>query len=122
MPAAKDITLKDILSDKPERFPVGVGITAIMGKMLTTTSRWKKAIVLIEEDTGRRQIRFYGWMRLKDARTGEDAWRVRQKFNVSIGYVHIIIDALRVWLETEREKRVKVVEKDMEEEGEVVEV
>ncbi|MFW9990486.1 MAG: hypothetical protein ACFFD4_00360 [Candidatus Odinarchaeota archaeon] len=63
-----------------EGFPVGSGVNIIRGKILTKTTSWLKAVVLVETG-GKKQIRLYGWQKDK-----EGNYKVRQKFNISKGY------------------------------------
>lgn len=74
------MSLRELLTDNTEEFPVSKTIKVIAGKRLAKTAQWLKAIVLIETG-GRHQIRLYGWQKNK---AGE--WKVRQKFNISQGY------------------------------------
>ncbi len=77
-----DMSLRELLPDNPEEFPVSKTIKVVAAKRLAKTASWLKAIVLVEMSGGKKhQIRLYGWQKNK---AGE--WKVRQKFNISQGY------------------------------------
>lgn len=75
------MSLKELLTDNIEEFPVSKTIKVVAGKRLAKTAQWLKAIILVEIGGGKHQIRLYGWQKNK---AGE--WKVRQKFNISKGY------------------------------------
>lgn len=75
------MSLRELLPDNPEEFPVSKTIKVVAAKRLAKTASWLKAIVLVELGGGKHQIRLYGWQKNK---AGE--WKVRQKFNISQGY------------------------------------
>ena len=103
--------LEELLTDKPDSFPVGTGINVLAGKMLTQTGTWKKAILLVKIDK-KHQLRLYGWQKNK-----EGLWKLRQKFNMSKKYVGIISDALLAFEsveEIEEESSKKVDEESSE--------
>ena len=87
--------LSTLLPEAPKAFPVQDGITVLRGRTLTTTpSGWRKAIA--EVSTGnKRQIRFFGWQKNK-----EGQYKKRQKFNVSPGYVDILVQVLEAFLKS----------------------
>lgn len=72
--------LATMLDEPGKAFPSRSELKIIRGKTLTKTPSWHKAIVLIEQESGRR-LRLVGWQRNK-----EGDWRIRQKFNIAKGY------------------------------------
>lgn len=76
-----NMSLRELLTDDTEEFPVSKTIKVVAAKRLAKTASWLKAIVLVETGGGKHQIRLYGWQKNK---AGE--WKVRQKFNISKGY------------------------------------
>jgi len=90
-------TLEELLPEKAEIFPVGKGVKVLRGKTLTKIGQWFKAIVLIEDDN-KQQLRLYGWQKDK-----EGNYKTRQKFNMSSGYVKILIKIMQAFLEEKRE-------------------
>ncbi len=85
------MSVKELLTDNPEDFPVSKTIKVIAAKRLAKTAQWLKAICLIETG-GRTQIRLYGWQKNK-----EGVWKVRQKFNISKGYADKLSDVLKAF-------------------------
>lgn len=76
--------LSELLPEPPSNFPTGEGIKVLRGRTLTKFGDWHKAILLIEID-GVKKLRLYGWQK----RNGK--YKVRQKFNISVGYAEIIM-------------------------------
>ena len=84
--------LKELLPEGPENFPVGEGVNVLCGRTLTRMGAWHKAIVLVADNRGKKQIRLYGWQKNK-----EGEFKMRQKFNISPGYANIIKEVLETF-------------------------
>ena len=87
------MSVRELLTDNPEDFPVSKSIKVIAAKRLAKTAQWLKAICLVETG-GREQIRLYGWQKNK-----EGVWKVRQKFNISKGYADKLSVILKAFSE-----------------------